>query len=128
MQNYQISSIEPLSKNIDSVKELLDSFVEEEIKDNISTNLDKQGNGIHSTLASHIDSEQSDVFADEITFFFRNKKELLHSVYFKEEGGKVKTYYITLKNDSTENREIIFDFFENMKRKINYHFLYNLFL
>lgn len=128
IQNYENSSSEPLSTMISSFKELLDTFVEGELKED-TTNCDKQKNAISVTFDSQKDSEQfSNNFdkqeneIDEITLFFRKERKLFHSIYFKEEFGKIQTYYITLQNDNTENREIIFEFFDIYETKTQLSF------
>ena len=100
IQSFDIDGFEPISKNISSFKQLLDSFVNKKHKEveNLET-------------TNFEETENAEI--DEIKDFFRTNNNLLHSVYYKDKNGRVITYYITLKDDCTENRSIIFDFFDN---------------
>ncbi len=57
-----------------------------------------------------------------VTDFFKEENELVHSVYYKDKNGRVVTYYITLKNDCTENRSLVFEFFDKyeMENKVSF--------
>ncbi|PIY08799.1 MAG: hypothetical protein COZ18_10395 [Flexibacter sp. CG_4_10_14_3_um_filter_32_15] len=65
----------------------------------------------------------SELHKEKIVSFFRQNKELVDTVLFKEKYGKVKTCYIALKKDSTENRSVVFDFLEKYEQETQQSFL-----
>jgi len=93
-----LKKITPLLQNL--IKEF-----EGEIKDK-----DNQTNGY------------AELNKEKIFSFFKNNKELVDTVFFKEEYNKVRTCYVALREDTTENRSIIFDFLDEYEQETQQFF------
>jgi hypothetical protein len=84
---------------------------------NLLTELQKQINHKDNQSIDYSESHKEEIFN-----FFRNNKELVDTVFFKEKYGKVRTCYIALKKDTTKNRDIVFDFLDKYEQETKQSF------
>ncbi|AFM04446.1 hypothetical protein Fleli_2063 [Bernardetia litoralis DSM 6794] len=78
----------------------------------------KATNNLYVRLKYNDANNSSESYEEKVNAFFRESKELVDTVLFKEQ-----TYYIALKEDSTKNRNLVFDFLEKHEQETQHSFL-----